>query len=337
MKIAAIALCLIGLVAVAMAAPEASLSEEQYQFLFTRFMQQYNKVYHHQDFFPRYNVFKANMDRILAHNAAMPKKSYTMKMNEFGDLTWEEFRSQMLGYKRINREFMRSKNVEKKISNFVAPDSVDWRSQGAVTDVKNQGQCGSCWSFSATGSTEGANFIATGKLVSLSEQQLVDCSGTYGNEGCNGGLMDYAFQYIIDNGICSEDDYPYTAADGDCQSSKCSSVAKLSSFSDVAADSSSGLLQSVSQGPTSVAIEADQMSFQFYGGGVFSDTSCGTNLDHGVLAVGYGELDGQKMWIIKNSWGASWGSEGYIYIARDDKDGQPGICGLLMEPSRAVF
>merc|ERR1712159_613911 len=158
-------------------------------------------------------------------------------------------------------------------------DSVDWTTKGAVTPVKNQGQCGSCWAFSTTGSTEGAYQIAPGKLQSFSEQELVDCAGSYGNQGCNGGLMDNGSKYA------------YTAKTGQCSSSKSADPAlakgSVTSFNDVTSDSASQLMAAVSKGPVSVAIEADQSGFQFYKSGVFSGT-CGTNLDHGVLVVGYG-------------------------------------------------
>ena len=196
------------------------------------------------------------------------------------------------------------------------------------------GQCGSCWAFSTTGSTEGISFIKTGTLPSLSEQQLVDCSGAEGNQGCNGGLMDYGFQYIIDNkGICAETAYPYTATDGTCKSKTCgAAAATITGFQDVPTNSETALMTAIVQQPVSVAVEADQDSFQFYSGGVMT-AACGTNLDHGVLAVGYGTESGSDYYKVKNSWGADWGLKGYILLGRGAKFGNAGQCGIQMQPS----
>jgi C1A family cysteine protease len=216
------------------------------------------------------------------------------------------------------------------------PTSVDWSAKGAVTPIKNQEQCGSCWAFSTTGSVEGAWFLAKGELVSLSEQQLVDCSGPEGNQGCNGGLMDYAFEYIIKNkGITTEAAYPYTAADGTCQAAGKPVEATLSGYKDVSPNSETALLTAIAQQPVSVAVEADQSVFQFYSGGVM-DSACGTALDHGVLAVGYGTDTGKDYYKVKNSWGADWGEKGYIRLGRGAKFNPSGQCGIQMDPSYPV-
>jgi len=278
-----------------------------------------------QSFFNRFNVFKANLDMIREHNAK--NDSWTMGMNEFGDLTWEEFRASYVGgTKPRSGEYIRSKNYAsvKPVPNI--PASLDWRQKNAVTPVKNQGQCGSCWAFSTTGSVEGAHAIATGTLVSLSEQQLMDCAGSYGNQGCNGGLMDDAFEYIIANGICSEASYPYQGAEGTCKS--CTSVASIKSYTDDPSGNENNLSNMIQAGPISIAIEADQNAFQFYSGGVFS-AACGHNLDHGVLIVGYGTLSGKPYWIVKNSWGASWGMQGYILMIQGKDE-----CGLALSASQ---
>jgi hypothetical protein len=243
-------------------------------------------------------------------------------VNQFSDLTSAEFAKLYLSPFKSTRE--------RTFTTLPAATatSVDWRTSGAVTPVKNQGQCGSCWSFSTTGSVEGAWKIAGNTLVSLSEQQLMDCSTAEGNQGCNGGLMDDAFKYIISNGgLDTEADYPYTARDGVCNSAKQSKhAASITGFTDVPANSETQLAAAVALGPVSVAIEADQSGFQSYTSGVFSGP-CGTQLDHGVLAVGYTD----SYWIVKNSWGASWGDQGFIYMARGK--GASGICGIAMMAS----
>merc|ERR1719169_273073 len=221
-------------------------------------------------------------------------------------------------------------------SGATLPDSIDWSKKGAVTPIKNQGQCGSCWSFSTTGSLEGAWEIATGKLVSLSEQQFVDCSKSFGNMGCNGGLMDNAFKYAEQNALCTEESYPYKAKAGTCAASSCTvGIPKggVTGFKDVAKGDLQALEEAVAQQPVSIAIEADQRIFQMYHSGVLSGT-CGTKLDHGVLAVGYGTLSGTDYWKVKNSWGASWGAEGYILLEKGKNSA--GECGIKMQPSYPV-
>jgi len=206
------------------------------------------------------------------------------------------------------------------------PSSVDWVSRGAVTPVKDQGQCGSCWSFSTTGSLEGALKLATGQLTSLSEQQLVDCSKQ--NSGCNGGLMDYAFAFEKTADVCTEASYPYTARDGSCHESGCTvgiPRGGVTGYHDVTVNDENALMEAVAQQPVSIAIEADQYSFQSYTGGVLTK-SCGSRLDHGVLLVGYGTDAGKDYWKVKNSWGASWGEQGYVRLERGLSGA--GQCGL---------
>jgi len=305
--------------------------EEVYQHQFTDFIELYGKKYNQEDLFYRYNVFKTNVDKIQRHNKG--NHGYTLGMNKFGDMPWEEFRATHLGFKNIKNDYIRSKNIA-PIPNIAAPTSIDWRSKGAVTDVKDQGQCGSCWAFSATGSMEGAYQIKKNKLFSLSEQQLVDCSTAQGNQGCNGGLMDQAFEYVIANrGITSETAYPYVAMDQNCMDPLPTAVVTISSYQDVNSNDDAALGTAVALGPVSVAIEADQEPFQFYKKGIFNDSSCGTALDHGVLAVGYGVSGSQNYWIVKNSWSADWGDKGYILMQR--KKGA-GICGINMAASYPV-
>jgi len=306
----------------------ASYSEAEYQAMFTKFMQQYNKKYTSDTFFFRYTVFKANMDKIALANKQ--KHTYKLGMNEMGDMTHAEFKAAKLGYNKIERPFVRAGNAC-PVGNV--PSSVDWTGK-AVTPIKNQGQCGSCWSFSTTGSVEGAVQIASGQLISLSEQQLVDCSTAQGNMGCNGGLMDYAFEYIISNGgLTTEAGYPYTATGPNTCSVTTPLASTITGYCDVNSGDENALAAAVAVGPVSVAIEADQSCFQFYSSGVMSDPSCGTQLDHGVLAVGYGVTGGLKYWNVKNSWGTSWGNAGYIWLGKQVA-GQPlGVCGIASEPS----
>ncbi len=237
----------------------------------------------------------------------------------------------MQGYKpaqATSDDDMRSTMVFSEVG---LPTSVDWRTS-AVTGVKNQGSCGSCWAFSATGAMEGINKIKTGSLISLSEQQLVDCSKAYGNNACNGGLMDNAFKYAKANKMETEADYPYTGRAGTCTYSSAKGKVLLTGLTDVTANSGSQLQAAVAQQPVSVAIEADKSVFQSYTGGIITSTTCGTSIDHGVLAVGYGSSSGTDYWIVKNSWGASWGEKGYVRIGRTTGGGA-GICGIQSQPS----
>jgi len=280
----------------------------------------------------RRSIYEKNIETIKQHNKMndLGETQYRMGVNEFSDLSWKEFKAAVgLGGCTFNR----TRDVNPAKFTTEAAASVDWRTKGAVTKVKNQAQCGSCWAFSTTGSTEGAVKIGGGDLISLSEQQLVDCAKKEGNHGCEGGLMDYGFKYIIDNkGIDSEADYPYTAKDGTCKTAKAAKhVSTIKGFHDVQAESASALKQALTQQPISVAIEADKSSFQHYKSGVFDDLLCGTKLDHGVLAVGYND----KAWIVKNSWGATWGDEGYIQMSTDVSSTK-GLCGILMQPSYPV-
>jgi len=331
-------------VAVAAAAPTAF----EYESLWTQFKADFGKNYltgtEHDG---RFSVFKDNVDFINAHNLRADEHGYSVGINQFADMNSAEFKQTMLTYKAEN----------KKQGNVVVLDennieaSVDWVSKGAVTPVKNQGQCGSCWAFSTTGSVEGAFQIATGQLKSFSEQELVDCAGSYGNQGCNGGLMDDGFKYIEAKGDALESTYAYTGKTGTCSSTKSASAAikkgQLTTFSDVTADSEAQMMAAVTKGPVSVAIEADQSGFQFYKSGVFSGT-CGTSLDHGVLVVGYGTDSGADYWKVKNSWGTTWGQAGYIMMAKGSASsnstsrkllggggggGSAGECGILSQPS----
>lgn len=314
------------LVVLALACAVSALSTSEQ--LFTNFIATYEKKYDGvEDLFNRYAVFQSNLAFIADHNAG--NHSTTMGINQFADMTFSEFHGKYTGYtpRSSPQSYLRSMNAQKVAVS--ADDIVDWRSKGSVTPVKNQGQCGSCWAFSATGALEGAVQIKFGKLVSVSEQQLVDCSGSEGNVGCNGGLMDSAFEWWIKNGgACSQADYPYTGRDGTCRTT-CKNIpeTKLSGYVDIKEGDENGLADAVALTPVSVAIEADQMAFQFYKSGIFT-AACGTNLDHGVLAVGFDKTPGQNYWIVKNSWGASWGENGYIRLIRGKNQ-----CGIALAAS----
>jgi len=301
---------------------------------FSNYIKKYNKNYSDNELVSRFNIYQQNLEKISKHNNE--NFSWKMSLNEFSDLTTNEFKNLHSCYNDKKPLLLKNFMYSRLNNQFDIPNELDWSNVGAVTPVKDQGQCGSCWAFSTTGSVESAFYLKTGSLVSLSEQQLVDCSGSYQNQGCNGGLMDYGFQYIKDNGICLENDYKYTASDGKCK--KCKSVTKVDGYVDVTPNSETELKKAVAQQPVSVAIEADTTVFQFYSSGVIDSTSCGTNLDHGVLVVGYGTLNGKDYWKVKNSWGESWGDKGYVLIGRNIKS-EPvqGICGILTEPSYPVL
>jgi len=285
----------------------------------------------------RRSIYNANVAAIQKHNAeaAAGLHTWTMGVNKFTDMSADEFKMAVASGFRASQHRYRNVDNSLKLTNKSAlPDSVDWTTQGAVTPIKDQGQCGSCWAFSTTGSVEGAVFLKSGKLTSLSEQQLMDCSGAEGNQSCNGGLMDDAFQYIIKNkGLGSEASYPYTAKDGSCKSVP--SVSTITGFTDVPANNDVALMTAIVAQPVSVAIEADQAVFQSYKSGVMTG-KCGTNLDHGVLAVGYGTAGNQDYYLVKNSWGTSWGMSGYIQMGRGTAFAPNGQCGILMMASYPV-
>jgi cathepsin L len=282
------------------------------------FTAKFGKTYDASEYARRFAIFEANHKFVQEHNAL--GHSYKVGINQFADLTNEEFVRMYTGY---NGQAVRERR-EAVLDVAEIPQKVDWSAKGAVTPIKNQGQCGSCWSFSATGSMEGAHFLAGNKLVGLSEQNLVDCSTTQGNMGCNGGLMDDAFKYVIaNNGIDSEESYPYTATGpNQCEFKPENVVANISSYADIPKGNETALQAAVAAvGPVSVAIDASHYSFQLYTSGVYwSEIASSTNLDHGVLVVGHDLTKttlSDKAYKVKNSWGASWGMDGYIWMIAD--------------------
>jgi cathepsin L len=257
-------------------------------------------------------------------------------MNKYGDQLNHEFTRRMNGYRMDLRNGTEGRRLLGATflvpEHFTAPKEVDWRTKGYVTPVKDQGQCGSCWSFSATGALEGQHMRKSGKLVSLSEQNLVDCSKDEGNEGCNGGLMDQAFDYIKKNkGIDTEKSYPYEGVDNSCRFKKKAIGADDIGFFDVPSGDEDALMKAVaSVGPVSVAIDASHESFQFYSSGVYVEKKCNSEqLDHGVLVAGYGTEDGKDYWLVKNSWGPNWGDGGFIKMARNANN----QCGIATQAS----
>ena len=250
-------------------------------------------------------------------------------MNQFADLSSEEFGAKyLIKYPASSTATTKCTGAQASTDNL--PAEVDWTTKGAVTAIKNQGQCGSCWAFSTTGSLEGVYFQKTGSLKSFSEQQLVDCSHSYGNNGCGGGLMNLSFFYIKDNGITTEDKYPYKGVGGSCHYTDADKVWTVSDCTEVTVDKELSLKGAIARNPVSVAIQANHLSFQLYKNGVYTG-NCGTSLDHGVLAVGYGAINGKNHYKVKNSWGNTWGDKGFIYIERNG-DGK-GKCGIQMAAS----
>lgn len=318
--------CYLLLFLVALAIAEENLSlEVQFSAFKTRFQRQYASDTEEKY---RQRVFRENLQIIQEHNAR--QDSYRLGVTPFTDLTLEEFQERFV----FNRMLM--ENPPASVHSVAAssehglgklPDAVDWREKNAVSPVKNQKSCGSCWAFSTVGAIEGAYAIKTGKLYSFAPQYLVDCD--HSDSGCSGGLMTNAFEYVMMNGVPREELYPYKGVEGSCK--KVEVETSILGYYDVPAQSEYELMKAISKNPVAVAIEADTAVFQNYVSGVIWDLRCGTSLNHGVLAVGYATTRIGGYYIVKNSWGSDWGEEGYVRLGFAG-DG-PGMCGIQMMAS----
>jgi len=322
-------------VAAALFATSVVAQKEDLPLLWSRFKQQFGRAYNGDDEEQaRFQQFSDNVALISAENAkGLP---YTLGIGPFADISNAEFKENYLGYNQPDDDDAIVLGYHQWQGEALA-DSVDWTTQGVVTAVKDQGQCGSCWAFSTTGSLEGSAALATGQLESLAEQQLVDCAG-FPNLGCMGGQMAHSLSWSKTHDFCKESAYPYRASGGKCQSSGCAvglasgsvtGVMKLKGLFGPAKEAD--MLSAVSQQPVSVALEADKDAFQHYSSGVLTDaTGCGSKPDHGVLVVGYGTDNGVDYWKVKNSWASTWGDGGYLKIARGGKGS--GVCAILSGP-----
>jgi len=285
----------------------------------------YSTISEHNE---RFEIFKKNMDKAREFNANNDGTyTFTMGVTIFADQTEDEFKAWLAKSSGTKPKKSANRQLYDMSTAEAAADSVDWTTKGAVTPIKNQGSCGSCWAFSTTGSIEGQNFLKYNKLSSFSEQELVDCSSAEGNQGCNGGLMDDGFDYVHEYGLCYESAYPYTGKTDSCQKSTCEQHVKVASHTDIPQGDTASLKSACSSvGPISIAVDAN-MFWQLYTGGVFNHMCNKNKLDHGVLLVGYDSSEGY--WKVKNSWGESWGESGYIRLKGTDDN----TCGLANSAS----
>jgi cathepsin L len=284
---------------------------------------------------------------IHTHNLEAEKHGYSLKMNHYGDLTHEQFKYVMLPKSTsstpkptFTANYVHPEPTPEELA--ALPASVDWRQKGAVTMVKDQGVCGSCWTFGTTGSLEGMWAAKYGKLHSLSEQQIVDCAWTnapdgMGDSACDGGFAAPAFQWIIDNkGIALEQDYPYLMVDSWCDSTVKTSSVTVKGYVNVTMNSEAALQDAVARfGPVAVAIDAAHEHFEYYSSGVYYNPKCKSDLndlDHEVLVVGYGTENGQDYWIVKNSWSTHWGDQGFIKMARN----RGNNCGIATQATYPI-
>ena len=291
---------------------------------FNEFNAKYKKHYNSlSDKALRFSVFKDNLNLIRTHNKKQAP-SYTLGINEFSDLTFEEFKAFYLT--EFNHSHTKEHCHEDRQKNKQSPDQLDWNALGKVQKVKNQASCGSCWAFSAIGAIESAHAISGGELPNLSEQELVDCSTEYGNGGCNGGFMHWGFNYILDHNIHESEEYPYTATDDQCQVPEIGEGKFEIHGCMKAMPSIEGLVSAISTNPVSVAF-AVQDDFRFYKDGVYNPENCPGQINHGVLAFGYDNKADIPFFNVKNSWGQNWGDQGYFKISQGKGKGTCSMAG----------
>ncbi|KAJ3670887.1 hypothetical protein LUZ60_008313 [Juncus effusus] len=325
-----IPLFLLLLVPVSLTMEDSSLSVQH-----EKWMAQHGRIYKNpEEKARRFEIFKTNAEYVQSVNRA-GNRTYWLGLNRFADLTNEEFKSSFLGFKP--NPFIAKEDSKKplKYANLAnVPSSMDWRDYGAVTAVKDQGTCGDCWAFSAVGAIEGAVKLSTGQLMSLSEQEILDCTGS--EMSCKGGTIKAAFHFVMSNGgLTTESNYPYRQKKGSCNAGmKANSVAHISGFEFVPHNNGEALLNAVSMQPVSAGIEGSGHDFQFYNSGIFTG-SCGTILDHAVTIIGYGMSGNLKYWLVKNSWGKGWGENGFMRIQRGINS-PGGLCGIAMQASYPI-
>ncbi|CAG9330581.1 unnamed protein product [Blepharisma stoltei] len=325
--------CVVGVVSYCQQPSLSASAMKQFQFEeqeFNDYVEKFNKAYSDEEYAKRFYIFTQNAAYIRLHNSL--NKSWTLGYNDFTDLSPEEFKAiYLVNYKAIK---LSGKSTWFDTS-LKIPQSIDWRSAGAVTPVGNQGTCTAGWAFATTGAIEGLWKISGNPIVSLSEEQLVSCSYSYGNHGCNGGIPDFAYEYVIGNeGIASDKIYPWTSANStvsNCIPTLASNVAvKIASYNNVApVDDPAALMAAITQQPIAVGVEADQYVWQYYKTGIISN-NCGTNINHYALVVGYNTTGSVPYYIVKNSWGSGWGMSGYLNIAIASST---GVCGIQMVAS----
>jgi C1A family cysteine protease len=302
---------------------------------FVNYQTFYNKSYSKDEFLERFNNYKNNAKYINSHNSN-PDKTFTMAINAFSDLSVYEFKERYIGKTYLSETDYGCLPMNYSYS-YSDIETFDWRTYNVVNPVKDQGQCGSCWAFATTANAESAWAIYTGKLYDLSEQYLVDCAigKEYLNMGCQGGNMDSAFKFMINERQCTSTEYPYvsgyTERKGACHS--CDELTNFMTCYDVEPLNQLALKEAVLRGPVVIGIEADTYTFQSYSSGIITSPLCGTDIDHAVEIVGFGVDNDTPYWTVRNSWGPGWGEDGYFRILRTDETNDPGICGLAIEPS----
>eukprot|EP00397_Hematodinium_sp_SG-2012_P033483 GEMP01035782.1.p1 GENE.GEMP01035782.1~~GEMP01035782.1.p1 ORF type:complete len:340 (+),score=69.05 GEMP01035782.1:66-1085(+) len=318
----------------------AFVASEDYEAAFQQFANRFEKVYSENERAERLAIFTANLQFIEVENAK-GTNSYSLGVTPLADRTFDEFKASMKTFKRPRDKISRTTY---ELKNSILPDDVDWVRDGAVEPVQNQGQCGSCWAFSAVGALEAARAREGEGLMKLSEQHILDCDGA--DFRCHGGWMDNAFEFVKQNGLCTEESYSYKclhAGSDECKKSACHTnctygirPGEVTGLIDIPSNDEHAFREALAQQPMAVAIEADTRVFQFYTGGILTSEACGTSLDHGVLVVGYGVDNGTTYFKVKNSWGSNWGEHGFIRLGQGDKR-HGGICGILKSASFPLY